>query len=114
MNEDKKRLIGYLVYILAVGVCCYMFGRALVSDNGAGADTVRKQLAEAGSHQQQFTEGIKEAQSGATELQRTISWAEQQIDGVIEGEREAGTIIADCQQILRGVRQRGKGEAGKN
>ena len=120
--DDHKRIIIITVACLiilgaAFAAGYYQGSRANVPDNGAGIKSAREQLNQAVSNQQQLTDGISNAAATAGEVTAGIDRGQAEVNaaaataGRLEaGQSEAERLISDCQQILRGVRSRGKAD----
>lgn len=119
LNEEKqikcsKYLLGTFIVVAGIVIASYLFGRADVSDNGTGANSVGKQLQQLGANQQELIGEIREAAAGAGNIAKQagtvregmLQIREQAID--LTGEiRESGKIISESREILATIRTRG-------
>ena len=125
LNSHKRAIIVTVACLIILGaafVAGYFAGcRTNVPDNGAGADAVRNQLNQAAGNQSAITSGISNAAGTAADVTAGIDRGASEVNaaaataGRLEaGQSEAERLIADCQQILRGVRARGEAHQAKN
>jgi len=96
----------FMVVIYSIGYMCGL--RANVHNNGNGADDIREQLGNAVQHQQQITAGIKEAAGTGSAIAESSSAIKESAGAIAGGVADAGILISDCQQIIGGIRNRGK------
>lgn len=126
--KNNRFLFIALAIFLCVGIW-FSFGAgsrthdsgSRVHDNGVGADTVRHEIGAAREQQHQISEGLQSAESRAGEIANSLERSEtanqeaasraDSIEATIEQQRAA---IADCQRIVRTVRERGKKAATNN
>lgn len=111
MQNGKKNLYYFIAGILALAVVACTVRGCGVHDNGSGIDAVRDELNAAESNQSAITAGIGNAERTAGDAEKTVSAAESAAIRIESGQREAEAIIADCERILKQIRQRGEGEA---
>lgn len=127
MNEAKefiknnRLLFIALAIFLCVGIWFSFGAGSGVHDNGERIDTTRHEIGAAISQQHQISEGLQSAESRAGEvassLERSASANQEAasradcIEETIEQQRAA---IADCQRIVRTIRERGKKAATDN
>lgn len=97
-----QKIINALLILAVIGIALFLFSQNL-HHNGAGAEQAGKQLNTAAGNQQQATKSLGAAAAGAKKLDR-------EAERGAEEERTAGAIIAECQQILGDIRQRGERE----
>ena len=110
-NDRKKEIITILiVFILAFLWIWYGVG---VSDNGRGAESVRNELESAGEEQRRQTESLDRAEEADRNAQQSIRESQQSAGRIEERnteiqnlERSDAELIEQCQQILKGVRER--------
>lgn len=110
-NDRKKEIITILiVFILAFLWIWYGVG---VSDNGRGAESVRNELESAGEEQRIQTESLDRAEEADRNAQQSIRESQQSAGRIEERnteiqnlERSDAELIEQCQQILKGVRER--------
>lgn len=125
LNSHKRAIIVTVACLIILGAAFaagyYQGSRTNVPDNGAGIKSVGEQLEQAASNQQQLTDGIDHAAATAGEVTAGIDRGQAEVGaagataGRLEaGQSEAERLISDCQQILRGVRSRGKTYPAKN
>lgn len=111
-NDRKKEIITILiVFILAFLWIWYGVG---VSDNGRGADSVRNELESAGEEQRSQAESLDRAEGANRNAQQSIRESQQSAGRIEERnteiqnlERSDAELIEQCQQILKGIRERG-------
>lgn len=111
MKNEKQNYYHIIIGIVIIAVVAYAVRGCGVHDNGGGVDAVRNELNAAESNQSAIAEGISNAERTAGDAEKTVSAAESTAIRIESGQREAEAIIADCQSIVRTVRERGKGEA---
>lgn len=111
-EQEKNNSRLYLITaICVVGICTAVALRGCgVSDDGGGVDAVREELNAAESNQSAITAGIGNAERTVGDAEKTVSNAESAAIHIESGQRKAEAIIADCERILKQIRQRGKGE----
>lgn len=113
MIEKIKPYINYAVLAISV-ILLILLCRGYLHHDGKRIGEVRNQLDEAGRNQQTISAGIAGSQERACEVRGEIETARNRISRLEEQEQSAGSIIADCQQILKDVRRRGKTQAANN
>lgn len=91
------------VFLLLALAAVYVLS---LRDNTDGAGAVREQLEQARDTQQQITAGTEDAQARAEAVERRIEEADSRAAGLESSLDEAGRLIKECQQIVRGVRER--------
>ena len=112
--NNKETAIAILigVAVLVVVFCAgYMLGLRSgtnVSDLGNGVNHVGEQLGEAVGHQQQITDGIKDAEHTSQGIAGTSQAIAESAHSIEAGVGEAAGLIDSSQQILGTVRNRGK------
>lgn len=123
MNEAKEFIKSHWILLIAglAFACLCFFAGSGVHDNGERIDTARHEIGAAREQQHQISEGLQSAESRASEitssLKRSASANQEaasradSIEKTIEQQRAA---IADCQRIVRTVRERGKKAATNN
>lgn len=110
-NDRKKEIITILiVFILAFLWIWYGVG---VSDNGRGAESVRNELDSAGEEQRNQAESLDRAEEANRNAQQSIRESQQSTGRIEERnteiqniERSDAELIEQCQQILKGIRER--------
>lgn len=112
-NNEKTATLILVVFVLLVvtGSICYMLGLRSgtnVSDLGNGVNHVGEQLGEAVGHQQQITDGIKDAEHTSQGIAGTSQAIAESAHSIEAGVGEAAGLIDSSQQILGTVRNRGK------
>ena len=117
----KEVAVGILVVlILLVVVFGIGYGLGIrnsgtgVPDHGDGAGNVREQLGQAVSHQQQITDGIKDAEHTSNAAAGTAQAIAESAHSIEAGVGEAAVLIDSSQQILGRVRNRGQAHPVKN
>lgn len=113
MKNEKKSNSYLILSIVIIALVAFAVRGCGVSDDGSGADAVRTELNAAGSNQSGITTGIGTAESAAGELETAVNDAENAAGKIEANEREAGAIIADCQRIIREIRERGEGKTAE-
>lgn len=122
--------IGFIV-VVAVDLFLFSLGENLFN-NGDGADKVRDQLDRAVENQQRAVTDIREAEDTASKLgqsvtdsrhsvengrtavedsRKSVSAASESNEELRKGNDRAAELIRDCQEVLRGVRERGAEKA---
>lgn len=104
MNTHGQNIkIGLVLLLVGVLVAVWFVlrGRS-VPDNGVTASSVGNQIQQITTNQHGIVEGLSATERGLEEIQRRNNSMEDKI-------RESGVIIGECQQILRNVREAGKG-----
>ena len=119
--EDIKGIILHLIGCLLIAYSGYMLGTAILSDHGNGAGEVRQELQRTEEYQRQADERIKNietATGGITDAiggsRKAVSEAEGTAGRIEADNGRAGTVIAECQQIIAAVRARGTVKATEN
>ena len=110
---DAKKYIQIMcgVFIVALAVYgwhCISLGRGSVHCDGSGAAAVGNKLSEAGQHQQAAEKGIDRAENAAKSSSIRLEGAAERTERIQAGAETSGELIAECQSILRTIRQRGK------
>ena len=111
-KEMAVLVLVVFVFMVVVGSFGYMLGLrnagAGVHDNGNGISHVGEQLGQAVSHQQQITDGIKDAESTVSGIAETGSAIAESAHSIEAGVGEAASLIDSSQQILGRIRNRGQ------
>ena len=112
--EDIKGIILHMVGCLLIFYSGFMFGRATLPNNSHGAGEVRQELQRTEEYQRQADERIKNIETAAGNVTDAVSGSRKAVSdaqgtaGRIEADSgRAGAVIAECQQIVAGVRARG-------
>ena len=114
MNENTTKGRNYIIAGVFVILLCALALRSCgLHDNGSGADAVREQLNAAGGNQQSITAGIENAAGTAGRSAEAINNADAAAERIESGQRTAAAIIADCQSIVKAVRERGKSKTAQ-
>jgi len=125
-NEWAKQNIGRYYLTIIIGVVAMLLGVTIgyglgirnsgtgVPDHGDGAGNVREQLGQAVSHQQQITDGIKDAEHTSNAAAGTAQAIAESAHSIEAGVGEAAVLIDSSQQILGRVRNRGQAHPVKN
>lgn len=119
-NNEKTATLILIVFACMVAVFCagYLLGLRNagtdVSDNGNGIGNAREQLGQAVSHQQQITDGIKDAEYTSGAAAGTAQAIAESTHSIEAGVGEAAGLIDSSQQILGRVRNRGQAHPVKN
>lgn len=110
-KEMAVAILGVFIFLVAVFSAGYMLGLRSgtnVSDLGNGVNHVGEQLGEAVGHQQQITDGIKDAEHTSQGIAGTSQAIAESAHSIEAGVGEAARLIDSSQQILGTVRNRGK------
>ena len=107
-KETATAVIVAVVLLVAVFCAGYLLGLRNVSDHGGGADTTGVQLEPIIIHQQQITDGIKDAEHTSNAAAGTAQTIAESAHSIEAGVGEAAGLIDSSQQILGRVRNRGK------
>lgn len=121
MNENTTKSRNYIIAgVLVILLCAFALRSCGLHDNGSGADAIGNQLEEAGNNQSTITGGISNAEKSVSNINASIERSEEGItkagatvSNIENQQREAGAIIADCQSIVKAVRERGKRETAQ-
>ena len=109
----KKILVAVIAGLVigAAGVLCF---RADFPNNGQRADEVRTELDGAIRNQQQSISDLREAEGTADGIGQAVTAGRGEVQSAIKSNEELGAgtaraaeLIGECQDILRGIRQRG-------
>ena len=113
--NSKEVAVGILaVFVLLVVAFGIGYGIGLrnagtdIHDNGNGIGNAREQLGQAVSHQQQITDGIKDAEYTSGTAAGTAQAIAESTHSIEAGVGEAAGLIDSSQQILGRIRNRGK------
>lgn len=119
MNEKNTNSRNSLIVIvLAVLFCAYfLFGGG---DNGSGTGEIRNELDAVGRNQQSIADGIADVEETADSIAGSIDQSETAISGAAgsvakleNNNKTARQLIAECQQIINGIRARDEGKTAK-
>lgn len=120
LNLTTKEIVIGILTVFIVLVCVFGAGYFCgirnatgtdannVHNHGAGVDDVRDQLGQAVSHQQQITDGIKDAEQTTNAAAGTTQAIAESAHSIEAGVGEAAGLIDSSQQILGRVRNRGQ------
>lgn len=97
----------FMVVIFSIG---YMCGLRNVYGNGAGTESVGSQIGQAESNISNATSGIETAHGHADQVASGIESAKESANYIQGTANTSAGIISECQQILAGIRSRGKTE----
>lgn len=97
----------FMVVIFSIG---YMCGIRNVYGNGAGTESVGSQIGQAESNISNATSGIETAHGHADQVASGIESAKESANYIQGTANTSAGIISECQQILAGIRSRGKTE----
>lgn len=105
-------LLGAVVLMVVVFSAGYLLGirnaGTDVSGNGSGAAGVGSEIEQAGTDIQHAADGIQEAAGTADQIGNTIKDAKDTAGYIHSTAADSAGIISECQQILAGIRGRGK------
>lgn len=108
-EKIKTFLATHAVCVAVTIACiCVCIGIGSVHNNGSGADNIRNELDAAGRDQSEITTGIDSVKSRAGRVAERVEDAQQRVDNLAGGIKDAGEIIGECKQILAGIRARGE------
>ena len=108
-KEIAVAILIAVVLLVAVFGIGYLFGlRTNVPDHGDGAGQVGNQLEQTGTAIQHAKDGINEAQGTAGAVAGTVADAAATADYLSGTVNDSAELIADCQRIIKAVRNRGK------
>ena len=117
-KEVAFGILGVFVFLVVAFSLGYMLGvertRENVHDNGNGINHVGEQLGEAVSHQQQITDGIKDAEHTSAGIAETSTAIAESAGHIEAGVGEAAGLIDSSQQILGRIRNRGQANPPAN
>ena len=112
--QDVKGIVLYIIGCLLIFYSGFMFGRATLPNNSHGAGEVRQELDRVEEYQRQADERIKNIETAAGGItdaiggsRKAVSEAEGTVGRIEADNGRAGAVIAECQQIIAGVRARG-------
>ena len=115
MSDEKKVYCILFPILVAVFVAVWFcLSSRGVRDNGGGADRIRDEIGQSGSHQQNAVEGISRAEGLAETSKIRLDGATGRAENVEAGARDIAELVGECKQILSNVRSRGKVETIKN
>ena len=104
----------FMVVVFSAGYCVGLWHGNHISDNGTGIDHVGEQLGEAVGHQQQITDGIKDAEHTSSGIAETSAAIKESAVNIEAGVGEAAGLIDSSQQILGRIRNRGQANPPAN
>lgn len=107
---QKKIIYVIAIVIIGIGFWLYSAGRNDVSNVRERADNTRTQLRDAQTAQRDQAAALDRAEESADNSQRAVrdsQKATERIQGIERGDAE---IIRESEQILKGIRARGKTE----
>lgn len=107
-------ILGVFVFLVAIFSAGYMLGVRNVHDNGSGTESVGSQIGQAESNISNATSGIETAHGHADQVASGIESAKESANYIQGTANTSAGIISECQQILAGIRSRGKTETIKN
>ncbi len=119
-NENRNMLF-IALFVVIVGVSCYLYGRTHVSDSGNTVNTIREQLNEGIVNQSRITTEISDSITQNQELRGVINETERvnssastevnrlrkEVEAIGNGFIETDKLIGESQRILRKVRESG-------
>lgn len=101
-------VVVFLVAVFLAGYCVGVERTEDLYNNGTGTGDAGKQLGEAVSHQQQITDGIKDAEHTSAGIAETSTAIAESAGHIEEGIGKAAGLIDSSQQILGRIRNRGQ------
>jgi len=119
--QDYKGIVLHIIGCLLIFYSGFMFGRATVPNNSHGAGEVRQELDRVEEYQRQAEDRVSDIDKTTGSVADAIDGSRKTVSdaqgtaGCIEADAgRAGAVIAECQQIIAGVRARGAVSATKN
>lgn len=113
-KEMAVAILGVFIFLVAIFSAGYMLGIRNVHDNGSGTESVGSQIGQAESNISNATSGIETAHGHADQVASGIESAKESANYIHGTANTSAGIISECQQILAGIRSRGKTETIKN
>lgn len=110
-EEQYQEKIIDVVFIFAAVIGVFWYWFLPIPSDGAGADAVRDELRETGSHQQAAAESVERAEVYAQSSEIRLGRAAECTEELQAGTESSAELIAECQSIIRKIRQRGKVKA---
>ena len=118
MNAKKILVASLLGFAVGAAiVLCFRSCGADVHGDGERSDEVRTELDGAVRNQQQSISDLREAEGTADGIGQKVTAGRGEVQSAIqsneklgEGNARAAELIGECQDILRGIRQRGTSE----
>lgn len=104
-KEDIFMLVFVASFLVAVWFLCT--GRTSVHDLRIRTDPIRTELGNAQQEQQEQSKTLSEAERATGASRERIEDSKRFNQKITTTERENAKIIAECQSILRAVRERG-------
>lgn len=105
-KEDIFMLVFIASFLISVWFLCA--GRTSVHDIRERVEPVRTELNNARKEQQKQSETLEKAERATGASRERIADSKRFNQEITDTERENETIIAECQSILRTVRERGR------
>ena len=112
--QDCKGIVLHIIGRLLIFYSGFMFGRATLPNNSHGAGEVRQELDRVEEYQRQAEDRVRDIEKTTGGLADAIDGSRKAVTdaqgaaGRIEADAgRAGAVIAECQQIIAGVRSRG-------
>ena len=114
MNEKefiKRIIICVLLVLLCAFAVYFIIGtRKDIHDNGQGVSKVRTELRNIETTQREEKRTIERTERAITRGKERVDESERTNKDITEIERKDAEIIAECQSILKRVRERNKSE----
>lgn len=105
-KEDIFMLVFVASFLISVWFLCA--GRTSVHDLRIGAGSIRTELNNAKEAQRKEADAIGRASEAAQRSTEAISNSQRATEEIKRMERKDAELIAECQEILRRVRARGR------
>lgn len=105
-KEDIFMLVFIASFLISVWFLCA--GRTSVHDIRERAEPIRTELNNARKEQQKQSETLEKAERATGTSRERIEDSKRFNQEIADTERENAEIIAECQSILRTVRERGR------
>ncbi|MBR4908797.1 MAG: hypothetical protein IKZ43_07290 [Acidaminococcaceae bacterium] len=117
-KEMAAIIIAVFIVLVLIFGAGYLLGinsaREDLYDNGNGAAGVGNQITEAGTNIQHAKDGIEAAAGTVDRIGAGISQAKESTGYIQHTADSSAELIAECQSIIRQIRQRGKTDTAAN
>ena len=116
-KEVATLILIVFALLLGAGFAGYCIGWERAEDvycNGSGTESIGNEIGNAESNISNATSGIETAQGHADQVASGIESAKESANYIQGTANTSAGIISECQQILAGIRSRGKAETIKN
>ena len=117
LGPTNKEIAALILIVFIILVACFGAGYLLgvertedIYHNGSGAGGVEQQITEAGSNIQDAKDGIEAAAGTADQIGAGIGQAKESAGYIQHTADTSAELIAECESIIRSVRQRGQAD----